>query len=310
MKKKQLLTAGLAACLAMSMVMPAYAANVDANVNADGTEITAPGNPSYDKNTEGGNTQESGMSYNEAVIESDNGTDFTTVNDDDTLAGDADTNGADINVWAKVVDSGSKIYKVDLAWGAMKFEFNSGAGLWNTATHTYDGGDGTKAWTVDYIDGDNNKVAVTNHSNNAIDAGFSYVMEGTPFNDAETGDNAVVGHFFKDNDKALAGALILEGTYTGGAESTVVADQLTDNKISLATADKYNSTPGDDPATDAANNEAAGARTDNVYFAFSGTPDEGRGATLDTFRKVGVITVTVTPNHDVPLNRPEYVAAP
>lgn len=307
MKKKQLLTAGLAACLAVSMAIPAYAANTDANVNADGTEVTAPGNPDYNQNG-GGNTQENGMSYNEATVSSNNGVDFTTVNDDDTLAGDADTNGADINVWAKVVDSGSKVYKVDLAWGAMKFEFNSGAGQWNTTSHTYDGGGGTAEWTVSYIDGVNNKVEVTNHSNNAIDAGFSYTMEGTPFNETATGDNAVVGHFFKENDKALAGAGVLTGTYSTGTETAAVTDQLTDNKISLATADKYNSTAGDGDATDAANDQPAGARTDAVYFAFSGTPDEGRGATLDTFRKVGVITVTVAPNKDVPLNRPVYAA--
>lgn len=303
MKKQALLAVGLTFCMTLVMAAPAFAANVDANVNPDGTEVTLPGNPVYDT-AGGGSTQETGMSYNQAEMTGTNGTDFYTENDDDAVAKDADTNGADINVWAKVTDSSSKIYKVDLAWGAMKFEFDSGSGQWDTTTHTYTGGSGAAKWTESYLDGTNNKVEVTNHSNSGINAAFAYAMTGTPFNDVDTSDNAVTGNFFKEINDAAVAATVLQNTFAGDTETANVLNKLTDSKISLATADKYNSSTV--TATDAANNHEAGARTDSVYFAFSGTPDSGRGATLDTFRKVGVITVTVTPNTELQYNQPQY----
>ncbi|MEG1109039.1 MAG: hypothetical protein RSE97_09295, partial [Oscillospiraceae bacterium] len=126
--KKSLLALGLTLSIVLAMATPAFAANT----NADGTDVTKPGTP--------GSTQEAGASYNAAEITSKDGTAWATVNDDDALAGAADANGADINVWAKVVDSGSKVYKVDLAWGAMKFEYKDASGQWNTTTHAYDAG--------------------------------------------------------------------------------------------------------------------------------------------------------------------------
>ncbi|MEG0091333.1 MAG: hypothetical protein RSA20_05900, partial [Oscillospiraceae bacterium] len=200
MKKKSLLSIGLSLSMMLTMTTPVFAANTNTNVNTDGTEVTAPGNPEYSPT---GNTQTAGQSFNEANITSKNGTAWETVNDDDKLAGAADTNGADINVWAKVIDSGSKIYKVDLAWGAMKFEYNSGGGQWDTATHQYNSTGGTAAWTPTYLDGTNNKVAVTNHSNNGINAGFAYAMSGTPFND-KNGVNNVIGNFFDTKEQSAA----------------------------------------------------------------------------------------------------------
>lgn len=308
MKKKSLLATGVALCMIVGMSSTVFAANVDTNVNNDGTAVTAPGSPAYDKNN-GGNTQTAGQSFNEAIMESLNGTDFNTTNDDDAEAKDTDINGADINVWAKVTDSGSKIYKVDLAWGAMKFEFNSGSGQWNTTTHAYDNvGGGVAEWTASYLDGTNNKVAVTNHSNNAIDANFAYTMDLGVFNDANGTDN-VIGNFFADNTKAAAAATVFTGTYSdtaGTVNDAAIADKLLGSKVAIATADAYNSTAGDGTVSDATNNQLAGARNGEVFFAFSGTPDAGKGATLDSFKKVGVITVTVTPNNDIPLNRPAY----
>ena len=42
------------------------------------------------------------------------------------------------------------------------------------------------------------------------------------------------------------------------------------------------------------NREKTNGRIQEVFFAFSGTPDPGKGASLDTFKTVGTITVTVT----------------
>lgn len=286
--KKSLIAIGLVACMTMATTVQAFAAP-----RGDDVEATTPVGGAEDTASKGG-----------ASITSDNGNDFYTEGDDDATPKATDVGGADINVWAKVIDSSTKIYKVDLAWGAMKFEFNSGSGQWDTENHEYTGGGGTAEWTVtDYLDGTNNKIDVTNHSNNAIDAEFAYAMESQAFNDAASND-AVAGHFFKTNTEAMAGALILTGTYNGGTETAAVPDQLAGNKISLATADAYNSSATD--PTDDTDNQLAGARTDSVHFAFSGTPDLGRGAALQNFAKVGVITVTVAPNNEAPLNRPAF----
>ncbi|MEG1579395.1 MAG: hypothetical protein RR336_11595, partial [Oscillospiraceae bacterium] len=140
-----------------------------------------------------------------------------------------------------------------------------------------------------------------------INAGFAYAMSGTPFNDVATGNDAVLGNFFADNAKATAAALVLKGTYASGTVvDATVADKLAGSKVALPTADAYNSTAGTGAAADNTLDQVAGARTKDVFFAFSGTPDAGKGATLDTFKKVGVITVTVTPNSDVELNRAPF----
>ena len=72
-----------------------------------------------------------------------------------------DKSSADISILAKVVEHGDIVYKVDIEWGAMKFEFNNQAGKWNTNTHTYDAtAEGISAeWTVDgYINEENNEI--------------------------------------------------------------------------------------------------------------------------------------------------------
>lgn len=294
MKKKALLSIGLSLSMVLVMGTPVFAANTDKNVNADGTEVTAPGTPDYNS-TGGGKTQTAGQSYNEANITSTDANSWVTVNDDDKLAGALDLNGADINVWGKVLDAKETVYKVDLAWGSMKFEYNSlNSTKWNTESHQYDKGSATAQWTPTYLDGVNNKVAVTNHSNYGINAGFAYKMEGTKFNYAN-GENNVIGNFFDTKEKATTAASVLKGTYdaVGNVNDLAVANKLAGSKVALATADAYN---------DGTNNVPVGARIKDVFFAFSGTPDEGKGKDLNDFKKVGVITVTVTPNGDPTLN--------
>lgn len=285
MKKKSLIAIGMAFCMTAGMTCTAFAA-----VAGDGAGAL---NPVGDGSSE----QES---TGKAYMTSSDGTTFNTENDDDSDAKADDVGGADINVWAKVVDKGTKVYKVDLAWGAMKFEYNSGSGQWNTATHTYDNtGSGAAIWTASYIDGTNNKLAVTNHSNNAIDAGLAYAMSNaTAFNDTTTADDSVIGYFYADNDTALAGSQKLTNTFASGA---AVANANAIAKLQLPTADEYTPKDGSTNGT----LQTAGARTTNTYFAFSGKPDEGRGTTLDTFKKVGVITVTVAPSDYLPKNDTE-----
>ena len=76
------------------------------------------------------------------------------------------------------------VYRVDIAWGSMAFTYTDASqGTWNPATHQYDGA-GTGTWSCAE---DQNKITVTNHSNAAVKAQFSY----TP----ESGYNGINGTF-------------------------------------------------------------------------------------------------------------------
>ena len=165
-----------------------------------------------------GDTEAAVQSTGAATAEWDTTVDASTwsvTNDDDATAAATDTE-TDISIWAKVVEHGDIVYKVDIEWGAMKFEFNNQAGKWNTDTHTYDADGGVSAeWTVeDYIDEDNNQIKVVNHSNWAVDTTFSYAHEGTLFNTDASGADAVRGHFFLTNDAAVTASKVLKNSAT------------------------------------------------------------------------------------------------
>ena len=73
-------------------------------------------------------------------------------------------------------DSSAKVYSVDITWGSMEFTYTGASGgTWNPATHEYGGG-GRGNWSCM---GDANKITVTNHSNAAVKAQFSYASEST-----------------------------------------------------------------------------------------------------------------------------------
>lgn len=266
----------LAAIMATGMSMNAMAANV----NADGTEVTAP----HD------GEQQAGESYGAAIFTAEPDTDgtvtFAVTDDDDAVAAPADTD-ADINVWAKVTEHGDIVYKIDIEWGSMKFEFDNQTKTWDPDAHQYvdvTDDDGAKEWVVDgYIDGTNNKITVTNHSNAVVNAGFAYahVLSNTSslFNSNASGADAVRGHFFTDNANAVTASEVLTGS------AAVCTGELTDT-IVLNHRDDSNMTGygGND-----------GSYTDDVFFTFNGTADDGLATSLADFKKVGVITVTITP---------------
>jgi hypothetical protein len=388
MKKKKILALSMAAVLACGSSMTAFAA-APANVNSDGVEVTAPSTKGTGYN--GSNEQKAGSSYGQATTQSINGTDWTVANDDDNVAEattPANNYKTDINVWARVSDASAKIYKIDIAWGSMKFEYVDGSGTWDVTTHTYAGsGSGVPHW-VNNGDGrsetseevgcgmnSNNQIIVTNHSNNAIDAEFAYTMlptsgqsgatgtAVTPFNDGGTtttgenmdssdykynegldgtynlhGDNDVIGYFYGDASAAAYGHTGVYNTYSGGSPTssfekndskasldgndtytTINPVFLAGNTIALPTAESVGTgTVGtasdwgngyiyEASSVDLTNwntgNWKAGPRSAAVYFAFSGMPDEGQGAYLSAFKKVGTITVTITPDDTAAYNK-------
>lgn len=227
-------------------------------------------------------------------------TGWSVTDDDDATAADADTQ-TDISIWAKVVEHGDYVYKVDIAWGAMKFEFNNQAGKWNTESHTYEATDaGVEAeWTVDdYIDAINNEIVVENHSNWAVDTTFTYTHDGAAFNAQQDSPDAVRGHFFLDNADAVMASKVLTGSAT---VVDALTDALTLGHQDAANATKYGGTVAgetlDGTQVSPVAENVDGSCKRKVYFTFNGTPDVGSlSEELKTdFTKVGVITVTIEP---------------
>ncbi|MBQ5884560.1 MAG: hypothetical protein IIW72_08525, partial [Clostridia bacterium] len=133
-----------------------------------------------------------------------------------SIEGTEDDNVANIEVQAKVTEYNAAVYKIDIAWGEMKFEFKNDANNWNPDTHRYETYDGTnKEWIIkDYVDGENNKITLTNHSNARVNAAFAYAHEANAFNADSESTNAVRGHFFLTNVDAVTAAGILENSAT------------------------------------------------------------------------------------------------
>ena len=83
------------------------------------------------------------------------------------------SNSASSNVTASYNASGaSKLYSVDVTWGAMKWKYSDTSASWNPQTHVYDiNGTGTGIWQLlkadgtSGTDGVDNLVEIRNHSN-------------------------------------------------------------------------------------------------------------------------------------------------
>lgn len=227
-------------------------------------------------------------------------TGFNVAGDDDNTAADGTDTSTDISIWAKVVEHGDIVYKVDIEWGAMKFEFNNQAGMWDTESHTYKANNGVSAeWTVDgYINEENNEIKVVNHSNWAVDTTFSYAHAGTLFNADATGADAVRGHFFLTNNAAVEASKVLTNSATvNNALTTAITlgHQDADNATKYGGTVRGEALDGTEIPAVAENAENSCTRY--VYFTFNGTPDI---ANMDEdlkkdFTKVGVITVTIAP---------------
>jgi len=220
-----------------------------------------------------------------------------------------------IDVQARVHEADADIrYVIDIAWGDMKFVYSRSGQEWNPTTHKYEAKVNAAAageWLEDnseikaaadaaegYLDGINNRIVVINHSNAAVNAAFAYANGGASFGIAPGGAaNNVVGGFYADNDKALAGAAVLTFPTGDSAHNTLgaMADQSSSLQVLYTGA-------GRNPATVTGTNvsnivipnpKTGGEFAFEAFFAFSGTP----GPTAPTaFQQVGTITVTITPN--------------
>lgn len=116
--------------------------------------------------------------------------------------------------------AGGTVYSVDIAWGDMEFTYTAAAGVWDPATHTITGADGG-TWKVNNEGG--NKITVTNHSNTAVTATFSYA--------AASGYDSISGSF----DKTSLDLATAVGTEVSNAPSDSAALSLSGALASTAT---------------------------------------------------------------------------
>ena len=104
--------------------------------------------------------------------------------------------------------AGGTVYSVDIAWGDMEFTYTAAAGVWDPGTHTITGADGG-TWSATNTGG--NKIKVTNHSNTAVTATFSYA--------AASGYEGISGSF----DKTSLDLATAVGTEVSNAPSDSAA---------------------------------------------------------------------------------------
>ena|GEM_PF-5223004 len=144
-------------------------------------------------------------------------------------------------------------YNVDITWGAMEFvySFNEEYGL---------------GWSEDNLDGDNNKITITNKANSgAIDTTIKFEMKDGALNTFEA-DTSVKGGFYNNNDDAIS------------------ASKEESNKdvkpFAVLLLGKQDMTE----------------ESKSVYFALTGKPTVGAyGNDINRLGTAGIITVSVKP---------------
>ena len=129
----------------------------------------------------------------------------------DTITGVGGTASCDVKatyVAGASGGAGGKVYSVVIDWGDMAFTYTAEAGVWDPATHTITGADGG-TWSATNTGG--NKIKVTNHSNTAVTATFSYA--------AASGYEGISGSF----DKTSLDLATAVGTEVSNAPSDSAA---------------------------------------------------------------------------------------
>lgn len=123
-----------------------------------------------------------------------------------------------IGVDAKYTDevTTDEIVSVDVEWGDMEFTYTTaGRKVWNPKTHTYSVSDEMTGWSEH-----GNTVKVTNHSNIAVNAKFTYAKDAT--NDP---DGKMTGAFTYDKTANETTGLITLNAGTEASPNT--ADHVT-----------------------------------------------------------------------------------
>ena len=189
-----------------------------------------------------------------------------------------------IPVRAKITGGQGVVYIVDLTWGAMQFEYDYGS-TWDSEQHKYTPGASGKpggGWNMDQVDGNNNKITVTNGGNFPVSVGFTYEMNGDKFGEAPGGKHPV-GGVFDYNLTSLQ--TNVEANVLNPAGYAVPANMILNppnDEFVWSTGDPYYFVGTD-------NNE----NINTIYFSLMGTP--ALGLTMDPWDDVGTIKATISP---------------
>ena len=133
-------------------------------------------------------------------------------------------------------------------------------------------------WDTTKLDGDNNKITVTNNSNYPIVAEFSYAnLSATTFNQVASSTD-VKGAFDTSNSSLKTKVENQTDTTTITYPFSITLNTCT---TQLNQGEYYYYQGTDD-----------GKYTNNIYFSLMGTPDRALSLNQD---KVGKITVTIKP---------------
>jgi uncharacterized repeat protein (TIGR02543 family) len=121
---------------------------------------------------------------------------FSGITDGDTIAFDEGNDKLGVDVQGKVLESdNAPSYKLDISWGAMTFEYSKGA-EWDPDAHEYTSV-AINNWLPTGLDGTNNLITVSNHSNGDLKVTFNI----TP----QTGSVPINGTQNVDLEEALEG---------------------------------------------------------------------------------------------------------
>ncbi len=87
-------------------------------------------------------------------------------------------NSGDVDVQGRIRQGAEATYKLDITWGAMAFEYETGR-YWDTEKHAYDG-EKVDLWRPEGYKNGNNKIVIANHSNADVFVDFntSSLIEG------------------------------------------------------------------------------------------------------------------------------------
>ena len=213
-----------------------------------------------------------------------------------TVSGELANANTDIEVRAEIVGGSEIVYNVKIDWGAMEFKYDYG-GSWNTTTHTYESGPSGKqggGWvgkdgSIDknYLDGENNRITVTNNSNFPMTVDLSTEVTNGVFNDNNTLTGSVIGILstnkldFADSNGAPTQRLGI-GRGQTGAGDTLLTMNLEMNASQLSTGQTfYYIRAGSASATEATS-------TGTAYFAFAGKPDAGKATSMTSAAQIHV----------------------
>ncbi len=80
-----------------------------------------------------------------------------------------------LDVQGKILQGADAKYKLDISWGAMTFDFETGR-YWDAEKHAYDG-EKIDVWKAEGFEDGNNRVVVANHSNASVYLDFTAISE-------------------------------------------------------------------------------------------------------------------------------------